>query len=241
MALATAQRQRYRPLLLALAVLFAAMTVFYSAAWMYYVRLPVLEQTPVELGFNESFSLAGIEIDSVYPNSPAEISGLKVNDRIVAINGRTADSASSWYELISRTWRTLRPGDTVTLSLERPGQSQRLTITPRFRARQATEGAGTIARTFANQILGSYPLLFLVVGLAVLFLRVEDRNAWLLALVFGAIITSADVPNEFSVAPPSFGSFLLAYRTLMGSVLTGLFYFFFAVFPTRSPIDRKIP
>ncbi len=27
----------------------------------------------------------------------------------------------------------------------------------------------------------------------------------------------------------------------MGSVLTGLFYFFFAVFPTRSPIDRKVP
>ena len=37
------------------------------------------------------------------------------------------------------------------------------------------------------------------------------------------------------------GHFLLAYRTLMGSVLTGLFYFFFAVFPTRSPIERKVP
>ena len=69
----------------------------------------------------------------------------------------------------------------------------------------------------------------------------EDRYAWLLALVFAAFVTAADMPNEFAAAPPSLQSFLLAYRTLMGSLLTGLFYFFFAVFPARSPIDRKAP
>ena len=74
-----------------------------------------------------------------------------------------------------------------------------------------------------------------------LFLRVEDRNAWLLALVFGTFIAAADMPDEFAAAPPNLQSFILAYRTLMDSVLTGLFYFFFAVFPSRSPIDRKVP
>jgi hypothetical protein len=116
-----------------------------------------------------------------------------------------------------------------------------LAITPRFRVRQGADDTKTMARTIANQILASYPLLFLIVGLAVLFLRVEDRNAWLLALVFATLITSADMPDEFSAAPPHLQSFLLAYRTMMGSVLPGLFYFFFAVFPTRSPIERKVP
>lgn len=78
-------------------------------------------------------------------------------------------------------------------------------------------------------------------GLAVLFRRVEDRNAWLLALLFATFITAGDMPSEFAAAPLSLRSFLLAYRTLLGSVLTGLFYFFFAVFPTLSPIDRKVP
>ena len=114
-------------------------------------------------------------------------------------------------------------------------------ITPRFRARQGAGDTGGIARTIAVQILELYPLLFLIVGLAVLFLRVEDHNAWLLALLFSTFITAGDMPSEFVAAPLNLRYFLLAYRTVMGSLLTGLFYFFFAVFPTRSPIDRKLP
>jgi len=240
MATATTQSRIHRAWLLALATVFAALTIFYSAAWMYYIRRP-LPAAPVEVGFDESYSPDGIEIYRVHPDNPAEKSGLKAHDRIVAINGSRADSASAWDDLMSRTWRSSHTGDTVTLTLRRPGQSQPLVITPRFRARQGAGDTKTIARTIALQILRSYPLLFLIVGLAVLFLRVEDRNAWLLALVFGTFITAADMPDEFAAASPHLRSLLLAYRTLMGSVLTGLFYFFFAVFPTRSPIDRKVP
>ena len=240
MAATATQRRAYRPLLLVLATVFAALTIFYSATWMYCIRRPSpLPQ--VEVGFDESYPPDGIEIQNVHRNSPAEQAGLKANDRIIAINGRTADSPTAWNDLMSRTWRSSQPGETVTLTLQRPGQTQPLVITPRFRARQGAGDNGTLVRAIAREILRLYPLLFLIVGLAVLFLRVEDRNAWLLALVFGAFITAADMPDEFAAAPPKLQSFMLAYRTLVGSVLTGLFYFFFAVFPTRSPIDRKLP
>ena len=240
MAATATQRRAYRPLLLVLATVFAALTIFYSATWMYCIRRPSpLPQ--VEVGFDESYSPDGIEIQNVHRNSPAEQAGLKANDRIIAINGRTADSPTAWNDLMSRTWRSSQPGEAVTLTLQRPGQTQPLVITPRFRARQGAGDNGTIVRAIALEILRLYPLLFLIVGLAVLFLRLEDRNAWLLALVFGAFITAADMPDEFAAAPPNLQSFMLAYRTLVGSVLTGLFYFFFAVFPTRSPIDRKLP
>ena len=234
------QSPTYRALLVALGILFATLTISYSAAWMYYIRRPS-PMPQVEVGFDESYSSAGIEIQKVHPNSPAEKSGLEANDRIVAINGSTADSASGWNDLMSRTWRNSNPGDTVTLTLQRPGQSQSIVITPRFRARQGAGDTKGVARTIAVQILELYPMLFLVVGLAVLFLRVEDRNAWLLALLFATFITAGDMPDEFAAAPVNLRFFLLAYRTLLGSILTGLFYFFFAVFPTRSPIDRKVP
>ena len=240
MATVTTRSSASRPLFIALGIAFAALTVFYSAAWMYYIQRP-LPVPQVEIGFDESYSSSGIETQNVHPNSPAEGSGLKVNDRIVDINGSTADSASGWNDLMSRIWRSSHPGDTVTLTLQRPGQSQPVVITPRFRAKQGVGDTKTIPRTIALQILRMYPLLFLFVGLTVLFLRVEDRNAWLLALVFGSFIVAADMPDEFAGATPHLRSYLLAYRSLMGSVLTGLFYFFFAVFPTRSPIDRKVP
>jgi len=230
----------YRALFVALGILFATLTISYSAAWMYYIRRPS-PMPQVEVGFDESYSSAGIEIQKVHPNSPAEKSGLEANDRIVAINGSTADSASGWNDLMSRTWRNSNPGDTVTLTLQRPGQSQSIVITPGFRARQGAGDTKGVARTIAVQILELYPMLFLVIGLAVLFLRVEDRNAWLLALLFATFITAGDMPDEFAAAPVNLRFFLLAYRTLLGSILTGLFYFFFAVFPTRSPIDRKVP
>jgi phosphoserine phosphatase RsbU/P len=240
MPAALTQNHKYRPVLLVLGTIFAALTIFYSAAWMYYIRRPSLVPQ-VEIGFDEFYSSNGIEIQNVHPNSPAANSGLQANDRIVAINGSTADSASAWNELMRRTWLSSHPGDTVTLTLQRPGQSQTVVITPQFRARQGAGDTGGIARNIAIQILELYPLLFLIVGLAVLFLRVEDRHAWLLALLFATFITAGDMPSEFAAAPLNLRSFLLAYRTLLGSVLTGLFYFFFAVFPTRSPIDRKLP
>src|SRR5271165_121829 len=231
----------YRPVLLAAAVLFAALTILYSAAWMYYIRRPSPPAPQVEVGFDESYSSAGVEINNVHPNSPAERSGLKANDRIIAINGSSAGSPSAWNELLLRTWLSSQPGDTVTLTLQRPGQSQPFVITPRFRARQGAGDTKTVARTLAMQILSAYPVFFGVVGLAVLFLRVEDRNAWLLAVVFATFITAADLPSQFGAAPPRLQSFLLAYRSVGNAVLAELFYFFFAVFPTRSPIDRKAP
>jgi phosphoserine phosphatase RsbU/P len=240
MAIITTRRSASRSLLMALGIVLAALTIFYSAAWMYYIRRPS-PMPQVEIGFDETYSSSGIEIQNVHPDSPAEKSGLKANDRIVAINGNRADSVSAWEDLMARSWRNSHPGDIVTLTLQRPGQSQPVVITPRFRARQGAGDTKTIPRTIALQILRMYPLLFLVVGLAVLFLRVEDRNAWLLALVFGSFIVAADMPDEFAGATLHLRSFLLAYRSLMGSILTGLFYFFFAVFPTRSPIDRKVP
>ena len=228
---------KYRPVLLAAALLLAATTVLYSAGWMYCVRhIP-----QVEIGIDESYSAAGIEIGSVHQGSPAEKAGLKAKDRIIGINGSSANSALACRELLYRVWLRSHPGESVALTVQRPGQAQPWVITPVFRAVEGIGDVNTLVRTIADQIDESYPLLFLVVGLAVLFLRVEDRNAWLLALVLATFVTAADSPSEFAAVPLPLGSFLLAYRTLMGSVLAGLFYFFFAVFPTRSPIERKVP
>lgn len=239
-ALTATRGRNYLPLQYATAILLAALTLLYSAAWMYYVRRP-LQETRVEIGIDAFYSSAGVEIDDLHPNSPAEKAGLKTKDLIVAINGSSADSASAWNGLENRTWLRSQPGDTVTLTVRRPGQSQRLVFTPSFRAKQGAGDTKTLARSVAAEAQDAYPLAFLIVGLAVLFLRVEDRNAWLLALVFATFITAAPMPNEFATAPHNLRSFLLAYRTVANSILPGLFYFFFAVFPTRSPIDRRVP
>ena len=92
-----------------------------------------------------------------------------------------------------------------------------------------------------QDIANTYPVGFLVVGLAVLFLRLEDPNAWLLALMFAGFIAIPNSGNSFASLTPSLRAFALAYRALFDNLVAPLFYFFFAVFPTRSPLDRRLP
>ena len=225
-------------MLLAGAILFAAATVLYSVAWMYYIRV---QEPQVEIGIDESYTDTGVTIDNVRENSPAAAAGLKAKDRIVAINGQSATSERFWIRLLYVIWLGSHPGETVTLSVHRPGQPAPLIITSVFRAKQGAGDTKTLAHTLAEQVIDSYPILFVIVGLAVLFLRLGDPNAWLLAAVFATWIAPADIPSDFLAAPPDLRTFLLAYRTVFLSLISGLFYFLFAVFPTRSPIERKAP
>ena len=226
--------RRYRPLLYAAAILFAASTILYSAAWMYYIR----QQERVEIGIDNNLVRGALEIRNVYKDSPAERAGLKAGDRILAVNGKPAGVAGNDSPARVRAWVEAKPGDAVRLTVQRPGFPQPLQITVYFRAARGTGDTGT-AHSVAEQIRGTYPILFLVVGLVVLFLRVENRDAWLLALLFASFIAVADLPSAFVYAP--LRAFLFAYRTVFSMLLAPLFYFFFAVFPTRSPIDRKTP
>ena len=233
----TSRGRNLRPLFLAAAILLAAAATLYSAAWMYYVRRPF----PVEIGFDLNYTPTAVEIIRIYKGSPAERVGLQPQDRIVAINGQDIASRSPWLNLQERTWQKSRPGETVILTVERAGQPGRLVVSPVFRAPQGVGDVIPLTERAAYQVLNSFPVLFLVVGLAVLFLRVEDRNAWLMALVFATFICEPSMPSDFGGAPLGLRIFLLGFRTICKSLFPALFYFFFAVFPMRSGIDRKAP
>lgn len=229
-------RGAYRPLLLTLAVLFATAMVVYSVSWMYYQHVVI----PVEVGMDTQPSPGGMIVKNVWNGSPAEKAGMREHDVIMAINGRSTKAPASCGAILDQVWIDSHPGETVNLTIDRPGQAQPLVLTPVFRA---ARGGGDIslARKGAIEVIGFYPLLFLVVGLAVLFLRVEDSNAWLLALMFAGLIAEGGTPDALGAAPDLLLRFMYGAQTVMKSLLPGLFYFFFAVFPTRSPIDRKLP
>lgn len=228
---------RYRPLLLALAVLFGAATVVYTAGSIYYTRKA---SAPVEVGMDAVQAADGLRVNSVYQDGPAQHSGLRVGDTIVAINGRSVASPDDGMSILWSIWFASQPGQTVHLALTRPGTGGRFSIHPVFR-HPGGSGDASLARRGATQALLLYPLLFTIVGLAVLFLRVEDRNAWLLALLFASFLAIPLPALGFFPAPDGLRQFLYIYRGLAMGLLPGVFYFFFAVFPTRSPIERKLP
>jgi sigma-B regulation protein RsbU (phosphoserine phosphatase) len=224
---------RSRKLLTFLALLFAAATITYSVGWMYYYRL----RSFVELGIDNQVIQNGKAelIRSVLPNSPAEAAGLEAGDEIVAVNGQSL--AVQGATVLLATWARGRPGETVVLTIRRPGQSQLFEIWATFRQ---TKDAPTGIRLVAAQITGSFPVLFLVVGLSVLFLRIDDPHAWRLALLFACFVTVSEVPDAYALAPAGLREFLLAYRSIFLGLTGPVFLFLFSLFPVRSPLDRRV-
>jgi len=224
-----------RSLLTTAAVLLAAVATLYSILWMYAVRH---QQPGVEIGYEPvpGFFPHCQQIQSIYPDSPAERSGLRPGDCIAAVNGLDVVKT----DVLDRAWWNANPGDPVTLTVERPGLSGTVILHAYFRARQSKSQEG-IAQSSAAQVLGSFPVPFLLVGIAVLFLRREDANAWLLALMLCAFIGAAPLPTIFYSLPPATRPFMLAYRATFQGFLGAFFYIFFAVFPALSPLDRRVP
>ena len=87
--------------------------------------------------------------------------------------------------------------------------------------------------------ISAIPLVFLLVALTVLFQRLRDRNAWVMALMFCGFM-SLFAPQAAGGSPVLPG-FMMAYRMTLLMMAPGLFAFFFLVFPDRSRLDERVP
>lgn len=225
-----------RPALAVLALIFAAATLLYSTLWMAAVRWAL---PPVQLGYDNDYLVAehAQVVREVYKNGPAERAGMRAGDRIVAVNGQRLQNLG----IADNVWRQAKPGDTVQLTIERPGQATAVVLIGVFRKRVSGPSEGGLPEYFAGEIRSLFPVPFVVVGLAVLFLRLDSPHAWLLALMFAGFAASPGIPNDFGSVAPVLRPFAKAYQSVVISLLGPSFYWFFAVFPIRAPLDRRAP
>lgn len=222
-----------KPLLAMVATLFAAATIFYSGLWMYSDRW----QVPVQLGFDNQYVDAEQSqlLTSIYKDSPAEKAGLQVGDRILQVDGERFESDYALNDI----WARHKPGDTVALRIQRPHVPAPFTLRATFGA--APSRSERLTEHLSQDIINAYPVVFLVVGLSVLFLRLEDPYAWLLALEFAGAIAVANWSSNFAGLGPSVRRFAITYRAIFQGFNPAFFFLFFAVFPARSPLDRRAP
>src|SRR5215469_13585961 len=222
-----------RSLLIALALLFAATSVFYAAMWIVFGS----RGSPVELGFDNKYLPADRSqlVQSIVPGSPAEHAGLQPGDRIVAIYGSALEAEDS----LARIWAQHKPGDAVQLTVLRQGNRNPIVLHGRFRASGEASAEAGVAVHVGQGIVRVFPIAFLTVGLALLFLRLDERNAWLVALMFGGFIAVPGFSDSFLGVPSELRPLATAYRAIFNNIVAALFYFFFATFPVRSPLDRR--
>jgi sigma-B regulation protein RsbU (phosphoserine phosphatase) len=226
-----------RPLLIGIAVAFCAFTIVYAVLWMYDER-----SVGVELGFNQTHDdtydekTHSVKVYDIVRGSPAERAGLKAGDQIIGVNGQLLTTVVPFDEAYAHS----RPGDPVELMVSRAGEPGLVVIHGVFRASTQVIKTEGLAKSSAIQVVNSLPVLFLLVGFTVLFLRPDDSNAWLLALMFTAMAAAPGLTNPLAI-PLWLRAFAFIFRGIFEGLLATLFYWFFAVFPVPSPLDRRLP
>src|SRR4029453_139203 len=88
-----------RPLLLTLGVALAAATTLYSALWMYGVR--VQPKTYLGVEAERSEETESLQLREVKESGPAYRAGLRVGDRILAVNGRQMSTRAPFAEVVT--------------------------------------------------------------------------------------------------------------------------------------------
>ena len=221
-----------RSLLLTVAIFFAVSLIFYTGVWLYYAGW----SPPVRLGFEWKAELTPyITVKAVAPDSPASRAGLQVEDRVLTVDGYPQHVMT-----VAPAIAHGKSGQVVTLRVQRRGLAEPIDLPMTLEA-APPRAQPTRAQWLATEIINYYPVPFLVVGLLVLFLRLEDRNAWLLALLFAGFIAAAPVAFLEGLFSSPLRRFMLSYMILLNALLPAIFYWFFATFPTSSPIDRRYP
>ena len=198
--------------------------------WMYYTSVDPqarLGVTPLHRA-----RTADLLLTAVVPGTPAARAGLQPGDRIVEINGRRLDTPNPFFDAVTRG----RPGDAITLRVER-GPDHSFTANASLEPR-LPEPAQPRVQVVVGWLLRFYPAAFLIVAAVVLLQRPRDRTAWLLALLFISLIAAAPIDED--ELHPALRRFALSFK-MLGGLMPALVYCFFAVFPSRSPIERRAP
>lgn len=165
-------------------------------------------------------------VEQIAPGGPAEAL-LREQDEVVAIDGRSVKSFWQAYE-ISR----LEPDTPYTLTIRRQGREQEV----RLRTKELTPSTA-ILRILLMIVI---PAMFLLVGFAVFALKPYDKQAMLLALMFGTFIPSESQFLTFAGYPPLLVAVMVA-GGLISTFFAPLLFHFFLVFPERAPLLRRFP
>ncbi|HEX8474806.1 MAG TPA: SpoIIE family protein phosphatase [Pyrinomonadaceae bacterium] len=165
-------------------------------------------------------------VEYVAPEGAAA-EALRVDDEIVAINGRAVQSYWQAFEILG-----LEPGSTYTLRVRRAEDEREVAL----RTGNLTPFT-SLMRVLLTIVI---PAVFLMVGFAVFILKPYDKQALLLALMFGTFI-----PSESQFLPfggyPSWLVGVMVTGGLISTFFAPLLFHFFLVFPERSPLLRRFP
>ncbi len=168
-----------------------------------------------------------VRVDGLRKVEPSEL--LRIGDEIVAINGQPIKLASD----VIGIFHDIDPGLAYTVVIRRNGTPFEVTLTS-----QSIPLLVLVVSGAASLVI---PNIFLLTGLIVFLLKPDDKQALLLALMFG-MFTGAiyAVDPAYAGESSSMVAVMLSVH-LVSLFLWPVFFHFFQIFPEPSPLARRVP
>ncbi|HET9533054.1 MAG TPA: hypothetical protein VFQ92_22045, partial [Blastocatellia bacterium] len=154
---------------------------------------------------------------------------LRPLDELIALNSQTIRSTSQVVEAFQR----IEPGEFYTVVISRNGQGQQYLLQARAIPLSAwtLQAAGTLI----------VPIIFLLTGLVVFLLKPYDKQAVLLALMFGMFLCAFAATSPWMSGEPLWLTLVMVAVHIASLFLWPVFFHFFLIFPEPSPLVRKKP
>ena len=162
--------------------------------------------------------------------SAADVSALRDGDEVVSLDGQKLGYIRKYFETFTR----LTPGATYMMVVRRDGRTEAHTLhTASYHV------SVQILAIFAQLVL---PATFLLIGLAVFFLRRDDKQALLLALMLGMSLGGYPPSSLVLADLPWWLAGIMTAVLLVGAcAVLPVILHFFLIFPERSPVLVRFP
>jgi len=168
-----------------------------------------------------------VRVDRFRNAEPAAL--LRPGDEVLAINAQPIKEASD----VITIFHSLDPGTPYTVVIRRDG----VLVEVRLRS-QAISLISWIVSGTASLVI---PNIFLLTGLIVFLLKPDDKQALLLALMFGMFSGAIyALDPAYAGESPSMVAVMLVVH-LASLFLWPVFFHFFQIFPERSMLVRRVP
>ncbi len=163
--------------------------------------------------------------------SGADVAALRDGDEVVSLDGQKLGYIRQYFKTFTRLTR----GTAYTMVVRRDGLNEQLTL--------RTASYPLWIRIIVILYQPLLPAVFLLIGLAIFLLRRDDKQALLLALMFGMMFLGGWPPFSLLVTDlPWWLAGITTAALLIGAAgVSPILLHFFLIFPERSPLLLRFP
>ncbi|HEX5734578.1 MAG TPA: SpoIIE family protein phosphatase [Blastocatellia bacterium] len=156
-------------------------------------------------------------------------STLQFGDEIISLNREPVKD----YSDVIRVFQNTLPGEPYQIEIRRNGQTRSFSL----------ETASILTSTWIMMVAAYLliPAIFIITGFVVFLLKPHDKQALLLALMFGMFVGALRAINPSFVGVASYLVGVMLIVQIASLFLWPVFFHFFLIFPEPSPLLRRFP